>query len=218
MFGASIFQSAAHLADWPMVVGKGHHVIAATSESAACRIAQSIATVGYRVQSILPHGVALLQAARPLTSLTPSIVLLLEFSGGLIALRNENGCGLCRNLPALPLSAGDDPSVEAMEPWLREIASEVRATSRYAGRWSDDVAAESPVLICGSAAQENGVDAAIATMLGRPVATWRYAGRSRPKCSTCSPGWRRSDPGAAVSISLAYCGFRTFHASRRHQG
>jgi hypothetical protein len=215
MFSSSMFQSKAHLSKWPVVAGKGHYVIAATAESAACRVAESIASVGYQVQSILPHGVALVHAASALTSLTPSVVLLLESSGGLIASCDENGCGLCRTLPARRTQSEDQRFIDELEPWLQVIASEVEATSRYVDRLNGQVDRQSPVLICGRAAQIDGVDAALASMLGRPVATWRYAGRMRPRRQACEHDQQHSDSSMAVSLSLAFCGLNAPSASQR---
>jgi len=217
MFATSIFQSDAHLSKWPVVTGTDQYVIAATAESAACRIAEAIASVGYHVQRILPHGVALLHAAPMLTSMTPSAVLLLELSGGLIALSNENGCGLCRNLLACGTPTGEQHYLDEIEPWLQDIATEVSATSRYVARLNGPIDTQSPILICGRAAHINGVDEAMASMLGRPVATWRYAGRSRPRRQASILDSQRSDSGMAVSLSLACCGIEGSAAARRRQ-
>jgi hypothetical protein len=217
MFAASIFQSTAHLSRWPVVAGKDQYLLAATAESAACRIAESIAGIGYHVQAILPHGVALLGAAPTLTSLTPSAVLLLELSGGLVALRNDDGCGLCRNLPACSIPAGQQPFLEEIEPWLQEITSEFNATSRYAARLSGEVDRQSPILICGRAGHIQGMDAALATMLGRPVAVWRYAGRARPHCHASILDPNHSDANIAVSLSLACCGLQSLTTAGRRE-
>lgn len=213
MFTGSIFQSSAHLSKWPVVEGK-EYVIAATAESAACRIAESINGVGFHVDAILPHGVALLQAAPALTSLKPSAVLLLEPSGGMVALRNENSCGLCRNLPACDGPISEQPYLDELQPWLQEIAMEVNATSRYVARMSGTVDRESTVLICGRAAELNGVDSAMASMLGRPVAVWKYAGRTRPRRISSSV---ESDSSMAVSLSLACCGIQSSSATGRSE-
>lgn len=215
MFSTSIFQSSAHIARWPVVAGKSQYMIAAVSEAAACRVAEAVASVGYRVRNIMPHGVALVHAASSLTSLEPSAVLLLETSGGLIAARDPYGCGLCRTLPACRVQPGDQYYLDEIEPWLQLIASEVDATSRYVARLSGTRDDESPVLICGRAATIGGVDAALASMLGRPVATWRYTGRNRPHRQTPGDDPQRSDSTTAVSLSLAFCGMRTPSAMER---
>ena len=203
MFSASIFQSNAHLTSWPIAADKEHCVVAATAESAACRVAEVITDIGYRVSAILPHGVALLRAASALTSLEPSIALLLDMSGGLVAVGNGSGCGLCRNLPACDPNSQEPIYLEQMEPWLQEIASELNATCRYAARSGKSLDPETPVLISGDAAMVPGVDVAIATMSGRPVATWQAANAMRLPHRPPS-----DDPALAVSHSLAYCGFR----------
>ncbi len=217
MFTASIFQSRAHVSSWPIVAGKDQYLIAATAESAACRIAESIAAIGYQVQGIVPHGVALLHAAPMLTSLMPSVVLLLELSGGLIALQNQNGCGLCRHLPAFSHPAGKRPYLEDVEPWLQEIAGEVQATSRYASRLGGEIESPTTLFVCGEASQIDGVDAALAAMLNRPVAAWRYAGRRRPKQPSGHVDAGRLDSSMAVSLSLAYCATEILGGSRRRQ-
>ncbi len=205
MFGASIFQSDAHLSAWPAVGGKDHLVVAATADSAARQIADAVANTGYDVQGILPHGVALLMAAPALTSLTPWAVLLLERTGGMVAMRNELGCGMCRNLPACPIASDEPLFLDEIEPWLANIASEVEATQRYTSRLSGEQDKDSPILVCGRTAQMAGVDVALATVLGRPVATWRYGGRHRPSQSAPLLDPQHSDASMAVAISLACC-------------
>lgn len=206
MFTSSIFQSPAHLTNWRVTSETAQYVIAATAESAACRIAGAITSVGYRVQNILPHGVALLMAAPSLTTLKTTAVLMLELAGSLVAMRNEHGCGLCRNLPACESTNSENLYLDQIEPWLADIASELDATCRYVERLSGSSDNESPILLCGRAAQIQGVDEALASMLGRPVAAWRYVGRTRPHNHQTGTKGKSLDASLAVSLSLAYCG------------
>jgi hypothetical protein len=211
MFSHSIFHSQSHLTAWPIATGKEQVMATAIAETAACEIAEVISQVGYQVQAIMPHGAALLQSATALTSLRLAASLLLEFSGGLIAIRNEdNACGLCRHLPACTVALSDRPDVVEFESWLQQLAFEFDATSRYVSRLTGQRNDRDPVLICGSVASIPGVDVALATMLGRPVAKWRYAGRSRP--SRCEDD--RRDASFAVSLSLASAAVESIQANR----
>ena len=170
------------------------------------RIAEAVGQVGYTVQGVVPHGIALLNASATLTSLVPGAVLLLDQTGGLVSLGSRNSAGLCRNLPAIRHTDADAPSRDVIDSWLREVAGEVNATIRYAARQGEEIDAESPILICGRAAHRKGTDTELATLLGRPVATWRYAGRSRPTNQSSIFDPNTSDSNMAVSLSLACCG------------
>ncbi len=228
MFGASVFRSPAHLCSWPVWEGKPQRMVVATAELSACRIAETIARLGYQVQHILPHGVALIHAAQPLTTIVPSAVVLLEFYGGLVAtaeagptdvqdlgttgpsevLHNRwtGHCGLCRPLPAFTQPSQVHADINQLEPWLEEIASEIDATMRYADRLTGKPKSSHPVLISGPVAQINGVDQLLATLLGRPVATWRFSSTRRPGGQSDPAGdVTFHDPSRAVAISLAHC-------------
>lgn len=204
IFSQSIFQSPAHSVDWPIVVGKDQMMVAATAEHAACEIARSISSVGYRVNGIMPHGLSLLHNAAALTMIKPSAVLLLEFTGSLIAFSDGTGrCGLCRNLPACHLPLSSSPFADEMEPWLQDIANEIKATTRFVRRLGNQRDNATPVLICGSAASVPGVDEMLASLLGQPVATWRYAGRMRPRNRSVEESAHANDSELALSLSLA---------------
>ena len=205
MFSGSKFACPSHISSWPIVVGKEHRMVAATADSAACRVTEVIMDLGYQVQCILPQGVALLGAARELTTLSPSAMLLLEYSGALIAMPSEAGCGLCRNIRGFDKPMSHTPSLAEIEPWLEEIAEELLASSRYVSRLGGRLDDRSPVMVCGSIATIQGVDSALASMLNRPVATWRYAGRQRPERQHSVGTNMRGDAAHAVSLSLA-CG------------
>ena len=231
MFSNSLFQCAAQVRQWPVVSGSDARMIAATAEDAASRIAEVVSSVGYQVEAVLPHGVALLHAAAELTSVQPAAVAIVEFSGGLVSVEEQSACGLSRFLPACHLPADRRPCVDELEPWLQQIASEVNATFRYAARLGGTVDPGAPLLLCGRAAEIAGIDSQLATLLGRPVANWRYAGRSRPRCADSQHGFPDSeeewlsqqdsglpsgqigqrvdevavsDAGAAVALSLAF--------------
>lgn len=209
MFSSSLFQSSAHLSHWPVVESGDQLVIAATAEHAASRLADAVSSVGYRVELILPHGVALLRSAPSLTLLRPGAIAVLEHAGGMVAVAKDSECGLCRNLPGCNLPVGRQPYLDELERWLLDIASEIHATFRYASRLGGTVDPESPVLLCGGVAEIVGVDSFLATSLGRPVATWRYAGSSRP--GRAAGGDDESvpvnDASLALSLSLAGCAF-----------
>ncbi|TWU49797.1 hypothetical protein [Rubripirellula reticaptiva] len=209
MFGSSLFKSAAHLNHWPVVAGCEPRLIAATSSSAAVAVAQSVASVGYEVQSILPHGAALWHASS-VTAIAPSAILLLEPVGGLIALPSSLGdssnppsCGLCRVLPVCESDAVRSNHCDELEPWLDTVAQEYEATIRYANRVGAEIDTQSPVLIAGRLAAIAGVGRMLASMINRPVATWRYAGRIRPSDSRNADCL--GDACEAIALSLAYC-------------
>ncbi|MGB7328490.1 MAG: hypothetical protein WBD31_26675 [Rubripirellula sp.] len=210
MFGSSLFQSTSHLNHWPVVAGCEPQLVAATSSSAAVAVAQSVASVGYEVQSILPHGAALWHASAS-TAITPSAILSLEPVGGLISLpsfagdaSNPPSCGLCRVLPFCESGAVCSNHCDALEPWLGTVAKEYEATIRYANRVGAEIDTQLPVLICGRLAAIAGVGRMFASMINRPVATWRYAGRIRPNAN--GPANSCDDAREAVAVSLAYCG------------
>lgn len=224
LFASSLFHSSAQVASWPLVPGADQLNLAATSASAAYRVAETIADVGYRVAGIFPPGLALVHAAPALAMIRPSAVLLLEFSGSVIAMANQRSCGMTRNLPACDIALKDTDQLylDTVEPWLHELLEQVTATRRYVARLhrgSDDPLDENaPLLICGRAAQIEGIDSALASILGSPVASWHYAGKTRPGRHACQvpfsptslnePGnvGDSTDCDLAVSLSLAYYG------------
>ncbi len=214
MFRASVFQSDAHVCSWPVWPQKPQQVIAATSENAACQIAEILCRSGYRIKHILPHGAALICSAKALTGISPSAVAVLETYGGVVAAATqrdgsedvpEDHCGLCRPLPAFTLPSDGLAGIDQFEPWLETIADEINATLRYSGRASNTSVQAKPVLICGTVAETEGVDAVLATQLGRPVAVWRYASRKRP-IGALDPQEMPSyhDPSRAIAVSLAH--------------
>ncbi|WP_145173656.1 hypothetical protein [Rubripirellula lacrimiformis] len=223
MFDASIFRSPAHLVHWPVVQGGDTHQVAATPISAAMAIAKAVADVGYEVESILPPGAALLHAST-MTAIKISSILTLDPVGGLISAVNEDArqtmgsvlCGLCRPLPACELESGSSLHVGQLESWLVSVAAEYAATCRYAGRMGDPCDASLPVLICGQLAAVEGVDRLLASLIERPVAVWRYAGRIRPGMGSEEIDRRNAngnftrqqwdaDTTEALSVSLAFC-------------
>lgn len=231
MFSSSLFQCDAQMRHWPVALGGDARMVAATADDAASRIAEVVSSVGYQVEAILPHGVALIHAATDLTSVKPAAVAILEFSGGLVSVEERSACGLSRYLPACELAVDRRPYVSELEPWLQQVASEVTATFRFADRLGGTVNPDLPLLLCGRVAEVPGVDSLLANLLGRPVANWRYAGRSRPRCSRSAAGCpdpeqrsieqtgsdtdfgelnrhlnpvQLSDAGVAVALSLAF--------------
>ena len=206
MFQTSLFRSDAHCAHWTIGASSETFVVAASARDAALRIANQIGSNGYIVNGIVPHGVALISTAKTLTSLEPAAVLLLEPTGGLVALRNGSTTGLCRALPAIRHGDPNNPTLDVLEPWLREVAREVNATIRFASRHGGRVDAEEPILICGRVANRKGVDTDLASLLRRPIATWRYAGRNRPANQSSIFDPRSSDSNTAVALSLASYG------------
>ncbi|MCA9140369.1 MAG: hypothetical protein KDB00_26540 [Planctomycetales bacterium] len=226
MFAQSIFQSPAHLCHWP-VVGLHHgkpciddqYVIAATAERTVCQIADLVAACGYNVQSVLPHGVALAHAARALTGVDAQCVLWLNHGSALIAVRHKTGVGLTRTLPSVPnrilrLVTADRPlDAHTLRPYLTEIATEFRATARYAAHADMSRVSKKPILIAGPIAEIDGVDETIATLTNTPVALWSYIGRNRPatlsKLANRDENFvRRLDSSFAGALSLAMAAAR----------
>ena len=227
MFRASIFQSQAQIGYWP-VVGTQHgmpneddqYVVAAIASRTACQIAESIANIGYNVQSILPHGVALVQSAKPLTSLDAQCVVMLGRDGGVIAVNHSTGCGLCRTLPALPAQVLDQAADRKLDmhdvrPWLSDVAAEINATLRYSQRANMGQRQALPVLICGDICGIEGLDNVVAQLTGLPVALWRYKSAARPNRRSCQPTptvpsrseMASEDERYAAALSLAYLAF-----------
>ena len=233
MFRGSIFQSAAHSSNWP-VVGLQHgmpnqddqYVVAAVAEDAAFRVANAIEEQGYHVGSIVPHGVALLDAATALTSVTPQAVALLNREGGMVAINHSTGCGLCRTLPNIPTNvlrqSTQHPIVlDDIRPWLSDISVEITATIRYSNQANMQDRREEPLLICGDLAKISGLDVVLAKLTGLPVATWKYIHPSRPnrrfgyshEAIQNNAELFECDVEGALALSLAY-GATTYRIGR----
>lgn len=226
MFAQSIFQSPAHMCHWPVVglhhgkpCGDDQYVIAATSERTVCQIADLVAACGFGVQSVLPHGVALAHAATTLTGIDAQCVLWLSHSSALITVRHKTGVGLTRTLSAVPnrilqLDNSDRPlDAHSLRPYLSEVATEFRATARYAARADMSRVIKKPILIAGPIAEIDGVDEIIATLTNTPVAIWSYSGRQRPPTLSRLIGLddkrvRRLDSSFAGALSLAMAAAR----------
>ncbi|QDV43344.1 hypothetical protein Enr13x_31990 [Stieleria neptunia] len=226
MFRQSVFQSDAHLCHWPVVgvhhghpCGEDQYVIAATAEQTACQITDIASANGFNVQSILPHGVALAHAAESLTGIDAQAVLWLGHASVLVSVRHQTGVGLTRTLPSLPeqileLDQPDRPlDAHTLRPYLTEIATEFRATARYAARADMGGVSTKPLLIAGPLAEIQGVDEIIATLTETPVAIWSYSGPQRP--TTLAKYLdrdvefvRRLDSSYAGALSLAWAATR----------
>ena len=229
MFGSSLFQSKSHVAYWPLhahpTAADEPLVIAAIAESAAYDLAEAIGTVGYRVATILPHGVVLAAAAEAMTGIDPGCCVVLNRNGGLIAMKNQRrGCGLCRMLPAIPnevLAQSETLglTLETIRPWLNTIATEITATQRFVlrGQLAD---ADKPILICGDIAAIPDLDALLATLTDTPVARWCYAGKVRPSQQQSLQQQANhplplADAEYAVALSLAYAAMETVSGKSR---
>ena len=224
MFLQSVFQSDAHLSYWPVVglqFGEPNEddqfVVGAIAKRAACQIAETVANAGYNLHSILPHGVALIQAAESLTGMEPRAVAMINRDGGCIAVNNLSGCGLCRPLPAIPVQilrqAGNKPLIlDEVRPWLSDVAAEITATIRFSERTNMVDQKDSPVLICGEACQIPGLDEIIAKLTNQPVARWQFNSLRRPNrrlsASTTriapDPTLSADDTHYALALSLAH--------------
>ena len=225
MFGESLFCSQANVKLWPIAPGSDHEVLAATAESSSLEIAETVAQLGYDVCAILPHGAALAKASAWLTSIHSPCIALLEPTGGLAAINRipspsqiQQGeltgtCGLCRSLPAceeLTTSPLESMLAIDVEPWIDEIARQIKATIRFANRNGTGADDSDPILICGSAAVLPGLDQALAARLERPVATWTYTGQFRSDVANHASRQNADDPASddacyGVALSLACC-------------
>lgn len=218
MFASSLFQSNAHLGYWPLQANSlagpdAPYVIAAIAESAAYDVAEAVCSLGYQIESIVPQGVALADAAEPMTTIDPQCIVVLDRCGGLIAMNHQGGCGLCRALPAIPNQLLAESrlrglSLDAIRPWLSEIAAEITATRRYVQR-GQAAQAVKPLLLCGDLASLPQLDEILASLIDVPVARWRYTGHSRPgEGLTLEQAGNTDlfveDVGYAVALSLAY--------------
>lgn len=226
MFAGSVFRSPAHVCHWPVVgvhhgkpSGDDQYVIAATAENTACQITDAVTSIGYTVQSILPHGVALAHAATELTGVDAQCVIWLSHSSALICVRHQTGVGLTRTIPSIPkrlleLEQSDRPlDAHAIRPYLTEVAREFRATARYAARADMNRVSKKPILIAGPLGEMQGVDEIIATLTKTPVAVWSYFGPQRPatlsKLDHVDPETvRRLDSSYAGALSLALAAVR----------
>ena len=226
MFADSVFQSPAHVSHWPVVgvhhglpCGDDQYVVAATAERTSCQIADLVSSTGYVVQSILPHGVVLAHAAKELTGVDAQCVLWLSHASALITVRHQSGVGLSRTLPSVPprileLDQSDQPlDAHALRPYLTEIATEFKATARYAARADMSRESNKPILIAGPLAELQGVAEIIATLTETPVAVWSFLGKNRPPTLSAYKGdppesIRRLDARYAGALSLAFAAIR----------
>lgn len=229
MFSSSMFASRSHLAYWPLnskpeLEPDDPMLIVATAESAACEIADAISEVGFQVEQIVPRGVALINASSDLTGCDPECVVMLNQTGGMVAMNSPDGCGLCRLLTALPNnvqaeSRASGLSLAGIRPWLSEIADEILATIRYARR-SRSGSEMKPVFVCGDIAALEGVDELLATRIDASVARWRYAGKARPspcqqidaETDQATPDFAK-DAEYAVALSLAHTAVQSVSGS-----
>ncbi|PNY34986.1 hypothetical protein C2E31_20425 [Rhodopirellula baltica] len=224
LFQNSIFRSDTHLCHWPLAgIHCGHpgsddqYVVAATARRAACHVLEIASSIGYQVSTMLPHAVAMVHSAYALTQINAQCVLWLGEQGSLISVRHATGVGLARSLPGLPahLVAGQSLcfgsaatsrsrvtlDAFALRPYLSDIASEFRNTSRYAARNENVHASDLPLLIAGPVSEIPGVDESLATLANTPVARWRFGGNRRPTpTSQNSPA---SDATFSAALSLA---------------
>lgn len=209
MFGNSAFRSQAHLSHWPLVKDGTQRMVAATASNTACRIAEGVSGIGYQVQNILPHGVALGFAAPALTSLNPSCVVLLDPVAGLVSITQNGRCGLCRALPPCPRELAYVDDIDSLLPWIDQVVSETLATIKYSARNQVAVDKDAVMMLCGELARMEGMDVAFADRLRRPVATWTYTGDGRPNAETNQHDATRDDAANAVALSLAYAAARS---------
>tara|TARA_R110002049_G_scaffold27321_3_gene94418 strand:+ start:56836 stop:58044 length:1209 start_codon:yes stop_codon:yes gene_type:complete len=208
MFRASAFRSSAHLSHWPVASGAPLHVLAATATDTACKIAEHVSDIGYHVQSILPHGVALGLAAGPLTSLQPRCLVLLQRLSGLVCVTQSGRCGLSRVLPNCPRQVFYAEDVDSLHPWIEQVAKEIQATLKFAARNQSDVDPDAVVMLCGDLAHIEGIDVAFANFLQRPVAKWMFTGEATRGCFIQSDS-NVDDPRNAVAFSLAFAASRS---------
>ncbi|NND97054.1 MAG: hypothetical protein HKN47_06985 [Pirellulaceae bacterium] len=224
MFSESIFRSQAQTSHWP-VVGLQHgqpnqddqYVVASTARTAAYQVAEAVADAGYVVDSILPHGIALIRAASALTAVDPICVAMLNRDGGVVAVNHATDCGLCRNLPAVPATLRNAASdqllqLDDLRPWLSDIASEITATIRFSERANMSGHSRSPIMICGDIPEIPNVDATLARLTNHPIVRWKYQGRMRPdrrhgfslQATRASSDFDFSDARYAMALSLAH--------------
>jgi hypothetical protein len=221
-FQSSAFQSPAQVCHWP-VVGIHHGVPCPEDQYVTCavprRIARDIADrisgLGYAVETMLPHGVALAQAAEPLTGVRPQSVIWLGHHASLIAVLHRSGVGLVRMLPP-PMQSIPDWETNwrhldafSVRPHLSRIATEVESTLRYAARADMSPIGNQPLLLAGTLAELPGVVEFLANRLQLPIAPWAYLGRNRPtppaSLQDAAPETiRRHDARYATALSLAW--------------
>ena len=230
VFNGSLFRSPATITHWPVAVVGNQRQVAAVAIDAACRVTDAIASVGYQVKAILPHGAAVLHGAREITGLSPSAALLMQPSGTTIAIANQQNCGMCRQTAAPNLSdflkSGDEQSLQTaaawnqnvsldhLQPWLDRLVDEFESTVRFANRTGPSSPKDAPVALCGQLAAIKGIDRSLAERLRRPVAIWQSSTANRPGNIAND---QLCDVDRAVSLSLAYLSFRDDISIGAHQ-
>lgn len=225
IFESSLFQSPASLTHWPANSKGNRHQVAAVASSAATQIAVAIANVGYRVKSIVPQIVAVLQAAEASASIKPAAVIQIEASHATLAIATPDGCGMCRQINAPDFAmkhsvydtaySDETLTIGDLTPWLETIVQEFDSTIDYSERIGVQVIANRPVLICGSLASLPQLDAMLANLLGRSVSVWQYGSKERPL--GLQDAWA-GDSDRAAAISLARLCFDQTYASTPSSG
>ena len=204
MFGSSAFRSTAHVSTWPIAKGSPVRMVAATAKDTICDIAQRITNIGYQIQGIAPHGIALALAVETLTTLNPACMILLNRGGGLISISQDGHCGFSRTLPTCPREHVFSNDVEALYPWIDQVASETIATMQYSVRHQVPIDPDAMVMLCGELAQVPDIDLALADRLRRPVATWTLVQGDNRSTETPDGESACNDSEMAVAYSLAF--------------
>lgn len=239
LFAGAPFFSMAHTASWPVVPLEEKderaledpepHVFASVSENAILRIATTLQTRGYRVERVIPDGIAVGCRSADVIEQTSPCIVMMHRDGGSITLLDNGIPALVRTLPPINHS-GDSrctlpsksPSTADVRNWSEIVGREIQATfdyyARCSGEWkfSDRVTAENPILFAGSLfplLKHAGYEAT--DLLGqwsneveRPVALWSSDCSVEPLFqhdNDHSTESHESNPEQATALSLAMC-------------
>jgi len=158
-------------------------------EDSLFRIASVLARRGYRLDWVVPDGVAVGLALPNAMGFASPCVVMLHRDGGTITLFDNDKAVLVRSLPSVAGVKGEPQrcaSPARWQQWRDRIAEEINATLEYYGRLADDskfadrITQESPILFGGSVFEmlpEHGLSTVEllsqwSAALGRPVALW----------------------------------------------
>ncbi|TWT95628.1 hypothetical protein [Neorhodopirellula pilleata] len=173
-------------------------------EDALFQIASVLDRRGYRVDWVVPDGVAVGLASPEAIGFDSPCVVMLHRDGGTITLFDDMNPVLVRALPPVTRQSPRPdlrPSPAQWRQWRDKIADEIDATLEYYGRLTNDqkfadrISEQSPILFGGSLFEilgESGLNSVEllgqwSAGLNRPVALWRS----------------ELEPGHATATSLA---------------
>lgn len=166
-----------------------HRRSVSVDEDAVYQIASVLDRRGYRLDWVVPDGIAVGLTSPSVMGMSSPCVVMLHHDGGTITLFDHMTAVLVRSLPPVGRPDGatqSGPSPAQWQQWRETIAQEIDATLEYYGRLANDwkfadrITEQSPIVFAGSLFETlpdhglNTVDllSQWSGSLGRPLALW----------------------------------------------